>query len=307
MLRALIHFEIQSKRRLAPFVSPVLEGKYVESLGYETNTFVPAYIKDRRTINPQKQLRRIAGERIGGGGLSASARESANIAVELQDQSEMLTRRLELMAAEVLTTASATIVGDGVNVSIDYGRDAAHEVALTTTARWGETDVEPMDNIETWQTVVLKATGRAVTDVIMEPDAWTLFGDSPKVQRFLDTRRETDGPGLGRARPTGEGIQFKGTIGEIRYHIYQQWYHDGTDDVPFLPQYQVIMGSQELLGTRHFGAIQDQELNFGASAFASKSWTVPDPSQRFLLMQSAPLVVPYRPDATFAALVHDGV
>jgi hypothetical protein len=34
-----------------------------------------------------------------------------------------------------------------------------------------------------------------------------------------------------------------------------------------------------------------------------KSWEVEDPSRRILLMQSAPLIVPYRPDATFAATV----
>lgn len=35
-------------RRMAPFVSPLVEGKLVESRKYQTNTFKPAYIKDKR-------------------------------------------------------------------------------------------------------------------------------------------------------------------------------------------------------------------------------------------------------------------
>ena len=36
------------KRRMSPFVSPLVEGKLVESMRIQTNTFKPAYIKDKR-------------------------------------------------------------------------------------------------------------------------------------------------------------------------------------------------------------------------------------------------------------------
>ncbi|HCQ4019366.1 TPA: major capsid protein, partial [Escherichia coli] len=35
-------------RRLAPFVSPLVEGKLVEARKFQTNSFKPAYIKDKR-------------------------------------------------------------------------------------------------------------------------------------------------------------------------------------------------------------------------------------------------------------------
>ena len=34
------------KRRMSPFVSPLVEGKLVEARRIQTNTFKPAYIKD---------------------------------------------------------------------------------------------------------------------------------------------------------------------------------------------------------------------------------------------------------------------
>ena len=39
--------------------------KRVESLGYTTKTFKPAYIKDKRVFDPELPLKRAVGERIG--------------------------------------------------------------------------------------------------------------------------------------------------------------------------------------------------------------------------------------------------
>ena len=50
-------------RRMSPFVSPLVEGKLVESRTYQTNTFKPAYIKDKRAPDLRKPIRRQIGER----------------------------------------------------------------------------------------------------------------------------------------------------------------------------------------------------------------------------------------------------
>jgi hypothetical protein len=43
--------------------------------------------------------------------------------------------------------------------------------------------------------------------------------------------------------------------------------------------------------------------NLNAVPYWSKSWVTQDPSIRWLLMQSAPLLVPYRIDASLSATV----
>ncbi|MEL6216839.1 MAG: major capsid protein, partial [Pseudomonadota bacterium] len=53
-------------RRMAPFVSPLVEGKLVEQRRIQTNVFKPAYIKDKRAPDLRKPVRRMIGERIGG-------------------------------------------------------------------------------------------------------------------------------------------------------------------------------------------------------------------------------------------------
>src|ERR1700739_526030 len=65
------------KRRMAPFVSPLVEGKLVEQRRIQTNLFKPAYIKDKRAPDLRKPIRRMIGERIGGD-MTGAVREAAN-------------------------------------------------------------------------------------------------------------------------------------------------------------------------------------------------------------------------------------
>ena len=49
---------------------------------------------------------------------------------------------------------------------------------------------------------------------------------------------------------------------------------------------------------RAYGAIRDEDAGFQALPYFAKSWAEQDPSVRYLLMQSAPLTVPYRINAS---------
>jgi len=108
------------KRRMAPFVSPLVEGKLVEQRHKQTNTFKPIYIKDKRAPDLRKSVRRMIGERIGGE-LACAEREMANLELEMTDQIDMLIRRLEWMTSSALGTGTVTIEGDGFpTVVVDW-------------------------------------------------------------------------------------------------------------------------------------------------------------------------------------------
>src|ERR1700722_863978 len=124
------------KRRIAPFVSPLVEGKLGEQRRMQTNTFKPAYIKDKRAPDLRKPVRRMIGERIGGD-MSGAEREMANLEAEMTDQIDILTRRLEWMAANALATGTVTIAGDGFpTVVVDFGRDPTLTVAKSGGTQW---------------------------------------------------------------------------------------------------------------------------------------------------------------------------
>lgn len=222
----------------------------------------------------------------------------------------MVTRRQEVMAVEALRTGKITVSGDQYpTVEIDFQRDGALTRVLTSTGgagstdnRWTKSGISPLDDVRAWSDLVTEKSGATATDVIMDSKAWALFKADPAVQKELDRFR-----GTATANPlvVGEGGRHVGTIGDLDFYIYAGWYeHPSTGTVtPYLPANTVIITGQQLEGARAYGAIRDEEAGFQAVPYFSKSWVEKDPAVRYLLMQSAPLPVPYRVNASLCATV----
>jgi hypothetical protein len=293
------------KRRMAPFCSPLVEGKLVESRKYQTNTFKPPYIKDRRAPDLRKPVRRQIGERIGGE-LTGEERMMANLQFEMADQIDMLNRRLEWMASSALRTATITVAGDGFPTTvIDFGRDASLTITLSGGDRWGQTGVSPAQNIETWAARMLKASGVVATDLVFALGAWQEFIKDEIIAKAI---WYPNGGGTGNAVNIGaeikKGAQYKGRWGSYELWLYNDWYVDDNNvEQPMLADNTVVMSGPELMGTRAFGQILDPEFAYAPMPYAPKSWVTKDPAQRFVLMQSAPLVIPSRVNGCLCATV----
>ena len=295
------------KRRMAPFVSPLVEGKLVESRRYQTNSFKPAYIKDKRAPDLRKPVRRLMGERIGGE-LSAAEREMANLQFEMTDQIDMLQRRLEWMAAQALIGGTVTITGDGFPTTvIDFGRDAALTVALAGSAAWDAVTptYTPQQYLEQWQNLILKKSGAVATDIVFTTTSWNMFLKDPVIKAAIWFPGGGQGNSLQLGPQIQKGAVFKGVWGNYNLWLYNDWYVDDAtnQEKPMLVDGTVIMCGEQMQGTRAFGAIMDPAFAYGAMAYAPKSWLQNDPAQRFLMMQSAPIVIPSRVNACLAATV----
>lgn len=293
-----IHFDIDtSRRRLSPFVAPIVAGKVVLDKGYSTKVFAPAYIKDKRVFDANRPFKRSIGEQIGGT-IAPAQRLQAALASNLADQIAMLTRRQEVMAIETLRTGALTISGDLYpSASLNFGRDAALTATLTGAARWNQATSLPLDDIQTWSMLVTEKSGSTANTLVMDPAAWKLFSASDAVQKLLDRFRGAD-----QLNPTvtGEGGRYMGNIGNFDIWVYAGWYeHPDTGAVtPYLPANTVLVMGADLEGTRAYGAIRDETAGFQAMPYYAKSWLENDPAVRYLLLQSAPLTVPYRVNAS---------
>jgi hypothetical protein len=305
-----IHFDIdKSKPRLTPFVSPLVAGKVVDDEGFMTKSFKPAYAKDKRRFDPLRPLKRSIGEKIGGT-LSPQQRLEANINRTLSKQLENLTRREEVMASEALRTGKITVTGDNYpTVVVDFQRDPSLTVALAGSSRWGETGVNTLDNLEDWVARIQEKSGAVGRTVIMDALAWRVFKSDEKAIKLLDIQRIKDTASITLGPIAfGQGsdlARYVGTIGDLDFWVYNDRYVDDNDVVQkLLPDYTVLIGSpSQLEGTRCYGAILDEKAGYRAQRFFSKSWLEEDPALRWMLLQSAPLVVPYRPNASFCATV----
>lgn len=300
-----IHFDIISKtRRLAPFVSPVVAGKIVDSQGYVTKTFKPAYLKPKTPFDPNRPLKRIPGEQIGGM-LSPDQRLQYLVAQQLLDHKDMVRRRMEVMASEALRTGKVTVTGDNYpTVVLDFGRDAALTKVLTAGTKWSDSGISPLNNLQDWSQLVLQKSGAMPIDVTLDIDAWKVFRSDADVAKRLDLRNAV-GATLSLGAQIKEGAVYMGTVDNFNIWVYSGWYLDDAGaEQPILPSGSVVMSNGlQLEGTQAYGAIRDEEAGFQPFEYFSKSWVEKDPSVRYVLTQSAPLVVPSRVNASFYAKV----
>ena len=297
------------KRRMAPFVSPLVEGKLVEQRRYQTNTFKPAYIKDKRAPDLRKPVRRMIGERIGGD-MTGMERMMANLEFEMTDQIDILDRRLEWMAAQALIGGTVTISGEGFpTVLVDFGRAAALTVTNTGGATWTAANITagtaaPNVDVENWSQLVLKESGGVCTDIVLTEKSWNALKLDPVIKQAIWYPGSGQGNTIQIGSQIQRGAQYKGKWGNYDLWLYNDWYVDDNNvEQPMLPDGTLIMCGPDMMGTRAFGQIMDPSFNYEALPYAPKTWVEQDPPQRFLMMQSSPIVIPSRVNACLAATV----
>jgi len=299
----------KGKRRLAPFVSPKKEGKIVENLGYKTRSYKPPYIKPKKVTTAEDILKREMGQHIYGSNMSPMQKAAQRLGKDLAELDDMIIRREEWMAAQVLTTGKIRCQGDGVDETLDFLMESSHLPVLSGNAMWSASSTaKPLQNLRDWKRMIAKDSGVNPTDVIMSPDVYDamLYTDEVKgTNNLFDNRRIM----LGQIEPrdVGGGVTYIGRITELGLDLwtYEEWYvdeFDGNTEKPMIPEGKLIMGSPNAYTRRLYGAIKDLK-SIGAVRRFPKSWEVEDPSARFVMVQSAPIIALHQVDAFVCATV----
>jgi len=296
--------ELRLGRRMAPFVAPNLQGRVLKRSGFYTKMFRPAYVKPKDAVTPGRMLRRLAGEGLTGD-MTPGQRWQATVAAYQLDQRNQIFRRWEWMGAQAALYGQVTVSGeDYPTVTIDFGRAANHTVILSGSALWSDASSLPDDDLEEWASRVHDAEGFVVTRVTMGRLAWKAFKRNPSIERLLETRRGSEskaetGPGL------GESVEFKGQIGSFNIYVYNDVYEDenGAMQPMMDPRDVLLEAGAGFDGVRAFGAIMDADAGLQALDIFPKMWKNPDPSVVYLMSQSAPLMIPSRPNCTLRARV----
>jgi len=145
------------------------------------------------------------------------------------------------------------------------------------------------------------------TDLVFTNKSWRAFRLDTTIKDNAITFPNMNpyGNQINPGAQINKGAVYKGRWGNFDLWLYNDWYIDPTDNVekPMIPDGAVIMSGADLMGTRAFGVILDPEFNYGPLAYAPKSWVEKNPAQRLILMQSAPLVIPSRVNASLCAMV----
>ena len=297
---------IKGGRRLAPFVSPCVEGRPVRRNGFSTETFSPAYIKPKMALVPCDTVTRRPGEAIGGA-LSLAQRRDLQIQDDLMTMVDMIDNRLEWMAAQALVYGFVDVAGDDYPlVRVDFQRNPLHQVALAGANLWSAGTAKPVSNIRRWATQVAQSQGGTITDIIMGSNVWEVLSVHQEFNDLYKYVQPIGGalPGLLPTVQDNEQKIYHGQLGQFRLWSYNATYTDenGVSQFYIPPNDVVLVARQELKGLQAFGAIMDHE-SLSPVKYFPKMWPQQDPSVIYTMVQSAPLMVPRNVDATFRATV----
>lgn len=305
-----IFFDIVDRpRRLAPYVSPLVEGKLMEHRGFSTRSFEPPYLKPKHKIDPANHLhQRLPGESPFDSGVSLATRRNVLVDEALEDHDEAIATREEVQAVEALRLGQVTVSGEGYPTTVlSYGRAGALTVALAGGAKWDQAGVDPLANLETWANLAFTNGGARIRDWFMAVDSWNALlarlTDAQKAELFDYRRSSMSMAELGPRMP--DYVVFRGTFGDFNLYTVSETYQDEDgNETDLVPDGSVFGASETALeGRMAYGAILDPRAGYAAVRAFPKNWIQEDPAGEMLMTQSAPLAVPLRPNASFGATV----
>jgi len=293
-----VDIDIYKKGRLlAPFQSNELAAKTIDKTGYETKTYTPPVIKIKAICTAYDTFKRDPGDTIYDQGMSPLGKAQQMLGKQLQEMIDMIRRREEWMAANLLDTGSYAVVGDGVNFTIDFELPATHRYTVATV--WTNTSADPLSDLRDAADLIQQDSGMRPNVLVMGKDVIKPFLD--RVGSKLDILRME----MATIRPERlpSGAQYWGRLLDsgLDVYSYSEFYQDEAGTMyNLMPADRVFLGNTMAYTGRYYGMIQDLDLAANVQ-FYPKTWTQPDPSAMFLSVQSRPLVAMHQVDA-FASI-----
>lgn len=296
-------------RRMAPFVAPNVQGKVLGREGSDMVNFKPAYVKPKHIVEPNDVLVRQPGEALGTGSMSPEQRREAVVAELLARHKAMHVMTREYLAAKATIDGAVTIEGENYpRVTVDFRRDASLSITLAGAAKWDTGTSVHLTDIKNARAASNALCGAVIRDVIFGANAWALFSAKADVKELLNTQvRGSESDFTKMTDGFDDTVEYLGTLvgtngaGLLRLWLYSGKYKNESNVLTDILDTNTVVGVDfgAVQGHRCFGAIRDGKAGFKALDMFPKMWEDEDPWAEYLMTQSAPLMVPAQPNATF--------
>lgn len=304
-----ISFEkvVVDNRRMAAFVAPNVQAGLNRIDGYDARSYKPAYIKEKDVVDINIPFFRRAGETPVTGSLTPQQRRLAVIAKFTQEHITKIQNRWEWMAARALLDGAIEINGDRYTRSyLSFGRDPG----LTLTTNWKDPNANAFNDIKRMRVLSNRLCGTKITTNIFGADAWDAFCALHKdfLKDLLDTRFRGSDTKYSKLVDGYDGVEYVGEIvglngaGRMQVYINTATFEDDNGEMQYVQDQGSVFGvdGSAVQGVRCFGAIRDGRADYKAIPIFPKNWIGnDDPFDEFIMHQSAPLMVPMVPNATY--------
>ena len=308
------HIELSYTRRgrlIAPFVKR--NGAAIMTVG-RAESFAnvePPHIRIKRPMSPSDlMVNRRPGGVIFASGEDIGSAMRQYMADEMEMMLDDVTNSEEYLSALAIRGSITYAAQDEATFTVVSPRTATHDFALAGADRWDQTNSSPRKTFKTVMQLVNEDVGLGVTDVVMGADAAEAFLSNPESNTLLDVRRFNTGTLDFNQQFQQDGALFLGTyVGGIMIWMYPRQVSVGSTAVDLVrSKYaEFIARTPAAQFVTYYGAIEDMKAigpgKVLQSKRFSKSWEEEDPSARMLLVESNPLPVMRRPDASCSVQV----
>jgi len=301
--------QLADVRKLAPLVVPTAQGVPIYSAAERLVQVKPAYLKPKDPVTATRMIRRAAGlgELAQTQPLSPQQRYQAIVTDIVRQHRYSIERRWEWMAAAATIDAKVLLEDERYpRTLVDFQRNAAQTVTLTAGNRWGDAGVSILSNLASWKNIMRKARfGGVATRLTVGTDVWDVMRNDPEIREFLNTQYRL-GANINLRLGMLDGLEVErvGNIEGLEVFVYSDYYQDSDGTViEYMSPKDIVLTSPNIRGMRCYGAIQDFGAQLQPLTVFMKMWNEQDPSATFIMTQSAPLMVPINPNASFKATV----
>ena len=190
--KVLVEYMDAEQKKLAPFVTPRKNGVDIMRGGYEVHEFEPGNIAPKRSLYIDELQKKGFGEALFSN-LSPEQRQAAIFMKDYQEIDQMITRREEAMAAELLTTNKLTMnhIADKddeyMTVEVKFYEGGTNPAVYTPANTW-TTSTNVFSELHAIIRM-LTQRGLPATDCIVGADVADLLMRNTVIKEYLDNRR----------------------------------------------------------------------------------------------------------------------
>lgn len=296
----LVEYKDGSKR-VAPFVAPRKGGVTILRNGYEVQRFEPPRVAPRRMLTIDDLNKRGFGEALLSQ-LTPEQRQRALVLKDAQELSDMISRREEAMAAEVMQTNACVMkhIADDVDVSDDKHINFANgdnSWQYTASGNWAKDYTGISADLAAMARLLTKR-GLAASELVVGADAADAILGNAEIQKLLDISNYNAGRIDPATLPNGAThiatLNVKGRI--IDVICYDEEYTEGSDTKAYIDPKTVIL-TAPAAGRTLYGAVSQVEQADGlfhtyTGKRVPKYLSSAEGNTRSLTLTACPLLIP---------------
>lgn len=297
----LVEYKDGSKT-LAPFVAPRKGGVTILRSGYHMERFEPPFVAPSRMLTIDDLKKRGFGEALLSN-LTPEQRQRTIMLSDAQEMSEMISRREESMAAEVMQTNGCIMkhITDNAEVTEDkeirFYSEGSNPASYTPSNNWTKDYTGIIADLFAMVRLLSKR-GLPATELVCGADAADAILANTEIQKLLDIRNYNVGRIDPSTLPDGASniatLNVKGRL--IDVICYDEEYSDGSESKAYIDPKNVILTAPGA-GRTVYGAISQVEQSDGefhtyTGRRVPKYLSNAQGNTRSLTMTSCPLLMP---------------